>query len=132
MTEQLKPKTQRVRRTTVTDRSPLRVTNKDPNREYRIVNDAGDRVSMFIDRGWRVEVDPNINVGEARAGKASKEGTPHQVSVGGGQKAYLMSIEKEFFEEDKAAKQEQVDEIERTIKEKALDGTYGKLEIARK
>jgi hypothetical protein len=132
MAEQLKPKTQRARRSTVTERSPLNVTNKDSNREYRIVNDTGDRVSMFIDRGWRVEDDPKITVGARRIGAASQQASPIQVSVGGGTKAYLMSIEKEFYDEDQKAKQDEVDETERQIKERALDGTYGKLEINRK
>jgi hypothetical protein len=131
-TETLKPKTQRARRTTLADRSPLHVTNKDPQREYRIVNDTGDRISMFIERGWRIEVDPNMKVGERRLGTPSKEGSPQQVSVGGAQKAYVMSIEKEYYDEDFKAKQDDVDETERIIKEKALDGTYGKLEINRK
>lgn len=132
MAETLKPKAQRVRRTSVTDRSPLNVTNKDPNRVYRIVNDTGDRIAMFQERGWRVEVDPEIKVGERRVGTPSKEGSPHQVSVGGGQRAYLMSIEREWYDEDQADKQRLVDETEAAIKEKALDGTYGKLEINRK
>jgi hypothetical protein len=54
-----------------------------------------------------------------------------QVSVGQGQKGVVVRIRKEWFEEDQARKQRHVNELEAATKAKALDGTYGKLEITR-
>ena len=63
--------------------------------------------------------------------KASPEGSVSQLSVGQGQKAFVVRIRKEWYDADQAAKQKRVDELEASTKLKALDGTYGKLEISR-
>jgi len=42
-----------------------------------------------------------------------------------------MRIKKEWYDEDQNLKQRRVDAQESSIKEKALDGTYGKLDITR-
>lgn len=118
----------RVKRTPVTGRNVLTVGGKDPEFHYRIVNDDGDRVQMFIDAGYEIVEAENVQVGDKRVGTTSSEGTKAQVSVGGGQKAYVMRIRKEWFDEDQAAKQQKVTELESSTKQKALDGTYGNIE----
>jgi hypothetical protein len=121
----------RVKRTPIQGRNVLTVTGKDPEYHYRIVNDDGDRVQMFIDGGYEIESAVNINVGDKSVGKASSEGSKAQVSVGKGIKAFVMKIRKDWFDEDQATKQEAVDNLERTTKQQALDGTYGKLDLTR-
>lgn len=121
----------RTRRTPVGQRNVLTVNGKEPGYVYRIVNDSGDRVQEFLDAGYEMVDANSVRVGDKRVNNASAEGSVSQVSVGQGQKAFVMRIKKEWYDEDQAAKQAHVDRLEATIKEKALDGTYGKLEISR-
>jgi hypothetical protein len=72
-----------------------------------------------------------VKVGDKKVNKSSSEGSLSQVSVGQGQKAFVVRIKKEWYDEDQATKQLRVDELENSTKAKALDGTYGKLEITR-
>jgi hypothetical protein len=107
------------------------VAGKDPDYVYRIINDSGDRVQAFLDAGYELVKDEAVKVGDKRVNNASAMGTNSQVSVGQGVKGFVVRIKKEWYEEDQARKQGHVDDTERSIKEKALDGTYGKLEISR-
>lgn len=122
----------RVSRTPIGQRNILTVKGKDPDYEYRIVNDTGDRIAMFEEAGYELCEASDVQVGDKRVSKATPEGTKAQVSVGGGQKAFVMRIKKEFFDEDQRAKQAHIDSLEQTMKDKALNGTYGNLEISRK
>jgi len=121
----------RTRRTPIGTRNVLTVAGKDPNYVYRIVNDSGDRVQEFVDLGYELVSSNSVRVGDKRVNKASAEGSVSQISVGQGQKAFVMRIRKDWYEEDQTAKQEYVDDLEKTTQAKALDGTYGKLEITR-
>ena len=121
----------RVRRTPVGRRNVLTVTGKDPDYVYRIVNDTGDRVQTFLDAGYEVVSSKSVKVGDKRIGTPSNEGSVADVSVGGGQRAVVMRQRRDWYDEDQAAKQAHVNAIEESTREKALDGTYGKLEISR-
>ena len=121
----------RVKRTPIGTRNVLTVAGKDPNYAYRIINDSGDRVQEFLDAGYELVNNDSVKVGDKKVNKTSSEGSVSQVSVGQGQKAFVVRIKKEWYEEDQAAKQLRVDELENSTKAKALDGTYGKLEITR-
>lgn len=121
----------RVRRTPIGVRNILTVTGKEPGYEYRIVNDAGDRVEEFKDNGWEVVEAGSVRVGEKRVDRGSTLGSAATVSVGGGTQGIVMRIPKEFYDEDQAAKQAYVNKTEESMREKALDGNYGKLEISR-
>lgn len=121
----------RVRRTPVGRRNVLTLTGKEPGYEYRFVNDTGDRVQQFLDAGYEFVEAKSVQVGDARIGRPSAEGTNAQASVGQGVRAYAMRIREDWYDEDQAAKQAHVKAIEEATKEKALDGTYGKLEIVR-
>jgi hypothetical protein len=121
----------RVRRTPLGQRQVLSVRGKDPNFEYRIVNDTGDRVQRFLDAGWENVPADQIEVGDKRINSPSPEGSKAQVSVGQGLKAYVLRIKKEWYEEDQAAKQAEVNRIEEATRKDALNGNYGKLEVTR-
>ena len=121
----------RTQRVPVGTRNVLTVAGKDPNYEYRIINDSGDRVQEFMDAGYELVEKDSVRVGDKRVNSATAEGTVSQVSVGQGQKGYIVRIKKEWYQEDQAKKQRQVNDQERATKEKALDGTYGKPEITR-
>lgn len=122
----------RVRRTPVGVRNVLTVSGKDPDYEYRIVNDEGDRVEQFKAAGYDVVSASDVTVGDRRINKASAEGSAAQVSVGGGTKAYVMRIKKEWYAEDQKAKIDSIAQTEAATKSEALRGSdYGKLTIDR-
>ncbi len=121
----------RVKRVPVGTRNILTVEGKDPNYHYRIINDTGDRVQEFTDAGYELVDAKSVRIGDKRLNQASSEGTISQVSVGQGEKGYLVRIKKEWYAEDQAAKQSKVQAIEDATKQKALNGTYGKLDISR-
>ena len=121
----------RVQRTPVGTRNVLTVAGKEPGYEYRIINDSGDRVQEFLDAGYELVKENSVKVGDKRVNKSSSEGSVSQISVGQGQKAFVVRIKKEWYDEDQALKQQKLNELEAATKAKALDGTYGKLEISR-
>lgn len=121
----------RVKRQPVGGRNRLTVQGKDPNYVYRIVNDEEDRIARFQEGGYELVPDEAVKVGDNRANKTSSEGTIKQLSVGGGRKAYVMRIRKDWYEEDQKAKQDHVTSVEATTKQKALDGRYGSVSIGK-
>lgn len=123
----------RVKRTPVGTRNILTVNGREAGFHYRIVNDedGGDRIQQFLDAGYDFVQASDVTVGDKRVNKASPEGAAMQISVGGGKKAYLMRIKQDWYDEDQLRKQKQVDDLEAATKQKALDGTYGKIDITR-
>lgn len=112
-------------------RNVLTVQGKDPDFVYRVVNDDGDRVSQFEDQGYEIVKDSNIKVGDRRVANPSQSGSPVEVSVGGGKKAFVMRIQKDLYEEDQQAKQDYVNETERGMKDEARKvADFGKLQIS--
>jgi len=113
-------------------RNVLTVSGKEPGFEYRIVNDDGDRVSQFEDMGYEVVKDSSIKVGDRRIANPTKEGSPIQISVGGGQKAYLMRIRKDWYDEAQADKAKQVDEMEKgMLKDTKNSADYGSITLGK-
>ncbi len=132
MEKQLATK-RKARRTSINGvRNILTVSGKDPEFEYRIVNDLGDRVAQFEAQGWEVVQDQSISVGDRRIANPTKEGAPVKTSVGGGVQGYVMRIPKDFYKEDQEAKQAYVNETEAAMKKDAIKGAdYGKIEVGR-
>ena len=112
-------------------RNVLTVSGKEPGFEYRVVNDDGDRVSQFEEMGYEIVKDSNIKVGDRRIANPTKEGSPVQVSVGGGQKAYLMRIPKDWYDEAQTDKAKQVDELEKgMLQDTKNSADYGKISVS--
>lgn len=109
-------------------KSKLNVKNKDDRFEYRIVNDIedGQRVQQFLDRGWVIDTD--TKVGDKKVDKVSSEGSPKQLSVGGGTKAFVMKIPKEVYDIDQDLKEEDLAVTEAGLKP---EGTYGSIKLDR-
>jgi len=109
-------------------RNKLTVANKDPNYEYRIVNDIEDRVARFKRAGW--ELAPEA-VGFGDEGVNNSLGTGTRMPVGGGVIGVLMRIRKEFYEADMAAQAAEVTRLERTMLKgkNREDGLEGEIEI---
>lgn len=119
----------RTTRSPIGTRNVLTVVGKDPDYEYRIVNDTGDRIAAFEDAGYTLVNAADVRVGDKRVNNPSPEGSKAQVSVGGGAKAFVMRIPKDLYKEDQEAKLQRVRELEETIKQPS--GDYGKIEITR-
>lgn len=127
-------KTTRKRRIPVSgqDRNLLTIEKRDPNFQYRWVNKVEDRIARFLEAGYEpVKMDEIGSVGDRKIDTSSGTSSVVERGVGGGKTAMLMKIPKEFWEEDQAAKQKQVDESEAMMKRDAKEGRYGKIEISR-
>jgi hypothetical protein len=122
----------RVRRNPVEGRNRLKIRGTDPDFEYRVVNDLDDRINEFLDAGWVFETSEDIRVGDSRIDDHSKLGKVRVINVGGGIKAYLMKIRKDWYDEDQKAKQDHVDRTEAAMRPDQLNGQYGKVELTRK
>lgn len=121
----------RVKRVPVGTRNVLTVTGKEPGYEYRIVNDAGDRIQQFLDAGYELVDAKDVSIGDKRVNAATPEGSKAQVSVGKGDKAFLMRIKNEYRTEDNQAKLDQVNRLEQSIKNPATNqADYGKVVIS--
>lgn len=122
----------RVRRTPVGQRNILSVSGKEEGYHYRFVNDTGDRVqSEFLDNGWEVVKNEDVRIGDKRLGAATSIDSAARASVGKGEQAILLRIRDDWYKEDQEAKQAYVNKTEEALREKALDGTYGKFDISR-
>lgn len=122
----------RVKRSPVEGRNRLAVKGKDPNYEYRIVNDTDDRVSDLLDQDWEIDLSENIRVGDGRIDDIARLGKARILSVGGGMKAIVMRKRKDWHDEDQQAKQEYVAKTEKAMRPDPNDGTYGKIDVTRK
>ena len=121
--------TNRPQRTPLQNRSVLGVRGKEPGYNYRVVNDVGDRIESFQARGYEIVEDQTVQIGDRRVAVPSKEGSPVQVSVGGGTKGYLMRIKDEWYKEDQATKEAELKELEKSMKPASSD--YGSITLKR-
>ena len=122
----------RVTRTPVGTRNILTVRGKDPEYEYRIVNDVEDRITQLQEAGYEIVQSDSVDVGDKRAANGTSIGSAKQLSVGQGTKAFVMKIKKEWYDEDQRAKQGQIAATESAIKEPSLNGSdYGSLKVSR-
>lgn len=113
-------------RTPIGKRNVLTVNGKDENYVYRVVNDKGDRIAMFEDAGYELVEAAEVRVGDKRVERGSAIGSKAEVSVGQGDKAFIMRIPREFYEEDQAAKEQHLKLQEEAIKQEALKNSdYG-------
>lgn len=125
----------RAKRTGLGQRNVLSVEGKDPEYEYRIVNDSGDRVLRLQEQDWEICEASELQIGDRRLGSTTSTGTTGskaEVSVGGGMKGYAMKKRKIWHEEDQAAKQEYVNATEAATKQDAQSGNYGKVDFRAK
>jgi hypothetical protein len=136
MEKQLTPKRQsgRPSRTSLGRRNRLDVRDRDPNYQYRIVNanleSDPDRVERLLEIGYEIVPAKKVGqVGDKRVDEPSAIGSASSVSVGKGTKGIVMRIPKEYYEEDQAAKQAEIDEVEQAQKNRA---DYGSMVVEAK
>ena len=123
------------------NRNPLKVRNLDQSRYVaRFVNDVEDRIARFLEGGYQfVGQDGKLVVGEATAGTSSMVDSRVKKPVGRGVTAYLMAIPRELYEQDQAAKQREILEVEDSIRRPNKKASpiseevdYGKVSITSK
>lgn len=99
----------------------------------RYVNDTSDRIEMFLNRGWEIVTDKDLEVGDPRAGKASSIGTPVTKNVGLGVTAVLMEMKKELYDELMAERNQRINQQEKImLRQGEAEGTYGNVQIGTK
>lgn len=118
----------RPKRKPVGTRQRLQFINQSPDRAYRLIDATPERIQAFEDAGYKIEQVKDYMVGGQRVDLPSIE--DNAVSVGGGKKQILVSIEREFYEEDQADKQRVVDSKEAGIKSNPSEGQYGEVKLS--
>jgi hypothetical protein len=121
----------RVRRGPLGKKNVLTVSGKEPGYVYRFVNDIGGNIQERLDQGYEMVDGNSVRIGDKRVGAPGATGSVAEAHVGGGERAVLMRIKQEWYDEDQADKQAYVDATEAATKEKALEGNYGKIDISR-
>ena len=123
----------RAKRTPINGRNVLTVSNKEAGYEYRFVNDVGDRIAYFQERGWELVDAKDVRIGDRRVESGSVLGSKAHASVDKqGTKSFVMRIPKDLYDEDQADKAKAIAEQEQSMKQSALSSNdYGKLEISR-
>lgn len=102
----------------------LTVEDKNPDMEYRIVNDTPGRLAKLRKMGW--EVDENAVLISAMDDSQERNNSKH---VGDGTKAVVMSMPKEWYKEYQEEKAQHNKRLEQATKANALQNGYGKVEI---
>lgn len=97
-------------------RNRLAIHGQDPSFVYRIVNDSDGRVAYMENLGYELCKHDEIKVvGKRQTQPDAKEGQLAVISVGGGLKAYVMKIRKDWYEEDQTEKLAVIDEQRKTL-----------------
>ena len=101
-------------------RARLAVADRDPNYEYRWMKGSADRLAAAENGGYEYVESP-VKVGEgAKDGNTDMGSRVSQVvghnTDGSPRRDYLMRIPKEFYREDQAAKQAEIDKVDAAIK----------------
>ena len=124
----------RPKRIPVGTRPKMTVTNKDPNFEYRWVNDVVGRIDEFKEGGWTLCVVGEVDAANHRAEEATEVGSLQSqvANPSNGMRSYLMKIHKDLYNEDFLAGQKIVDELERDqLTVNVNDGEYGSVKVDR-
>jgi len=97
----------------------------------RFVNDHDGRVERFIEAGYTPVLDANADTSSKNTSKPSLMGDVVRKAVGGGRHAVLMEIPKEWYDEDQAEKQKEVDAREGSMEPNTREGQVGSVVIKR-
>lgn len=100
----------------------VRKMDKEPGMEYRWVLDIPGRIDRFKEGGWDV-VQKTMAIGQKAVDSASQVGSA-VIHVRAGQTLVLMSIPKEWYDEDQKTKQDDVDSREKIMNEDIRMGRF--------
>jgi hypothetical protein len=109
-------------------RSKLTVAGR-PGYRRRWINDSEGRLQNAQDGGYEFVMNENVaQIGDADIGNENRDlgaRTSRVVDSGTGQRAYLMEIKEEFYQEDQRAKVAKVEETDRRIRKGKLEEVDG-------
>lgn len=111
-------------------RDILNVQGQEEGYHYCWVNE--DKVSRY-EQAWYEFVTHDVVVGDRKVNAAAQVGGKVSMSVGNNLTAYLMRVPQEYYDEDRAAEQLDLDEKEASMRaslNSGGDGRYGKVEIS--
>jgi hypothetical protein len=111
------------------NRAPLMYRGMDTdNFSYRWVIDNPDRIATFLEAGYEFAPPTAGNVvGEKTVDTTNdKSSRVSRSAKFGGLKLFLMRLPIEFYNEDQAAKQREIDEMENTMREPGKGRVVGK------
>lgn len=98
---------------------------KDPNWDYRWVNDSDMRIHNMIQRDWEF-AESELDVSNTDTGMGSRvERTVNERSTKGPQKGFLMKKPKEIYEEDQAAKEAKRKQLEKSMEKGQAQSAEG-------
>jgi len=116
--------------------------DKDPNFEYRWINDDPGRIEAAKKGGWETVSkgdttvgDPDVTTGNTDLGSATSLVVGKHES-GAGKRAVLMRIPREWYDEDQAAKEEVNRATDEAITRgqaggQAVENAYGEVSLKR-
>lgn len=99
---------------------------------YHWFNDNGDRLHKCREAGYEFVLKSGLTAGDATIETARGTDSIMKKGVGGGQIAYLMKIPLEFYKQDQAAKQVEVDSLEAEMKlARRVENSIGSIKVSR-
>lgn len=111
-------------------RDVLNVQGQEEGYHYCWVNE--DKVPRY-EQAWYEFVTHDVVVGDRKVNAASQLGGKVSMSVGNNLTAYLMRVPQEYYDEDRAAEQADLDEKETSMRSSLNsggDGRYGGVDIS--
>jgi hypothetical protein len=97
------------------DRRKTATNNRDPNFHYRIFNADDEKYAGRLEQAQQmgyIYANDGETLGDGQGVEASSIGSSIGTHVGHGTRGVLMKIPKEYYQEDQAAKQAEVDQSE--------------------
>lgn len=122
----------RIKRKSINGKGPLAVEQREGYKR-RIVNLHGNNLEEALELGYKVVTKEKQKAG-AKAGAEDDLSSAHtfKVSKNDDLKAVLMEIPLELYNENKRAKEQDVDDIEARLAPEGSNESYGTLNIKRK
>lgn len=110
-------------------RDKLSIHGQEPGFHYCIVNDYN--VDTYVLGGYDF-VTHDVKIGDRSINSAAMEGGKASIPVGNGITGFIMRIPEEYYNEDRIAEQNDLEERESAMRQNLNskeDGRYGKVEI---
>jgi hypothetical protein len=128
---QLSSKENPVRRTSLeAGRNIINVSGISEDKQGRWVNDVDNRINEMKDRGYEFVPASEVDIGDRSVDSSEGVGEHATKNMGGGVTAYFMVQRKEWYEEDRAFKQNEVDRSEASLRNQPDNPLkYGKVDV---
>lgn len=122
--ESVRPDRSKPVRVKYADRNLLTFEGLDPNFRYYGATDKPGNIEKMKRAGYEL-VESDKPLGDFRVADGSKMGKAVSKPSGGGFTTYLMRIPREFYDEDRKAKDDHVNRIEKSLQPNKAKDEYG-------